>query len=1116
MNIYEIPSIPESLRPNRLESEISFVAPVARTNYVVNPSFETDAIGETQPYNWSVGEYSYVYNQLFSQNSVGSVVSENVYSGFKAFRVNLSDIDTSIVYGINNPIQVPQKSNKLISSTASRSLYSVNGALSFYIFAPAIVGSSRFAMFNQAAGSEHVIDVDVFATVDAFGEPNNTFNEQNIINSAQINVVVTDSSYFSELVEPYVIGKRKNPEWQRYVVHFTVDVTPEETTYLRFSIKNNDALFAGSGFIFYLDAVQVEFYDDDMQRPTTYFDGDSGVNDASGNRGYYWDGVRQKSISHRSIEASTGGVLYNLQNDFGFQVVTINGLGLPQTENTIEPYLFSDGQQYRNSGINGREITIVGTVTNGTLLEAFRKAGQLQFMLSKERSGIASTRRFYFRIPSLCGTPSEYTYFDAVINNVIVEPISNSPIVTMTIELNNINVYFVGDNYSFIENNTLYKPEVLKRFDVVLFQAQGGSAIKDYISTYPRQSVTPVKPSWFGHSSYNMYTNGRVLTWCELSNGNIAFGGDFTKVTYIINNVPITVNCNRIAFLRDDGTVIPMRRKSLKNFPRRYNRFNGVAGPGAVVRSIIQTNDKAIVIGGRFESVLNITTDCKNIVYLNDIDISGDAIGEFRDVEGGLFATGTEQGVFALKFHQASNTILVGGSFSRAYNSSYTAATQLRNIAIYTINAQNKWSQLHYGANGIVRSIDIVGNLAILGGDFTAMYASSGVNFRTETKHACIYNLNRSVPFGQRILSLSQVDVMKTVTGLPANDSTFNAAVKKVLVDTYKNVIIGGNFTEVYYNGNTLPSPSLQSLSASRIVRWDGFNRFTQMGLGISNGPGMYPYSLTINDICSSPYNDDVYAVGRFSAIGDINQAVCIARWAKNRWEAMDFEMQVRDAYSVFVSKRGYGFVSVLSNPTNGTNKLYEPIPIVIDNVAIQNNFVLEITNPIVNKTEYSLISLYNVTTDKSITFNLEVAVGETITIDFTKENIMPQSNIRSRVTNSVVGGGTFGNFFLENGVNIIKILGGHRNGYAFATSRQIQIGIRYHAKQVSPYQIYETGTVKNKRVNTQWKLNSSKLGIDTRIIQNLKVEFPAFNWGSFGTWTLDRDVLGDDSVVNT
>lgn len=1111
-DLYAIPSIPQSLRPNRTESEISFIAPVARKNYVVNPSFEVDEIGETQPYNWHVGEYSFFNNQILSRNSIGSVVSENVYSGFRAMRINLTDTDTSLVYGVTNPINVPQSMMKLMEKDNDKVFYTIRGALSFYVFAPAISPLSPFSTFNQPAGSERVVDVDVYANVDLNGNPTGEFNEQDIITSSKVTITVPESSFFSEDVEPNVIGRRKNPEWERHYVYFSVRYFPGTNTFLRFSIKNNTETFDGTSFLFYLDAVQLEFFDDDFQYPTSYFDGNTGLDDPVANRGYYWEGAPLKSNSIRTVDAESGGVLFNFQTDFGFQVVTINGLGLPTPENQINPFMSVDGQQFNGTGIEGRTITIVGYITNGTFLQAFRKAGQLQFLLSNERAGMSRPVRFYFRIPTSCKTSSQFVYFNAVVQSITVEPLSEVPDVVMTIELNNTDVYFYGDNYAYTTNTALNPVDSLRRYEIIMFQVQGGSPLKEYY-TRIREFDVKVNQSFYDYTSYSLHSNGPVYTWCELDNGLIMMGGRFTKVTYTINNIPRTVQCNHIAILQTDGKVIPLRDSNKRSTPKKYNKTNGVSGPGAVVRSIIQTNDGAIMIGGRFNRVVGRGYDCRNIVYINVINEIGEVREEFRDVEGGLNAVGTEQGVFTLAYDRRREFVYVGGSFTSAVNSNNSGAVQLRNAAIYQIKSQYKWKQLYYGANDVVRTMALRGYELFVGGSFTGMYADAATKLWTQTRYACIYDTRPSTKNENRIRSLAQIAVQLSSSVLPARNSVFNGAVNKVLVDSYGQVIIGGSFTEVDYNDNALPAPELQTLSASRIIRWDGFNRFTPMDTGLANNTVGASYGLQVRDICSSPYNDDVYVVGRFGKVGGIGSSICIARWTKNRWEALDFEMQVESAQSVFISKRGYGFVSVSTVTNAGKNRLYEPFPIVIENVGMQTQCVIELTNPVSNQRECDLISIYNVTTNKSMTFNMKIAVGETVRIDLTRPNVRPQSNVRNIVLNSLVGGGTFANFFLTEGTNILKILGGQRNGARFV--RPLQVAIRYHAKQISPYQIFETEPIRNREVSVGWELGRAKLGLDTKVFNDIKDVFPLYDWGTYVTWTLDRDQLGIDIVIN-
>ena len=46
-------------------------------------------------------------------------------------------------------------------------------------------------------------------------------------------------------------------------------------------------------------------------------------------------------------------------------------------------------------------------------------------------------------------------------------------------------------------------------------------------------------------------------------------------------------------------------------------------------------------------------------------------------------------------------------------------------------------------------------------------------------------------------------------------------------------------------------------------------------------------------------------------------------------------------------------------------------------------------------------------------------------------------------------------------------------------------------------------------------KKNTALEKVAQKVINNMKAEFPAYGWSSWGTWTLNRDILGDDTVIN-
>lgn len=1124
-DIYAAPKLPGSLRHTATESELSFVLPVARRNHIINPSFEIDQIGETSPYNYESGTYNSATNTFSALKSMGSVTSENVYNGFQAMRMVMTDTTSTLVYGRTQPVVAPK--DMLVNQTVynNKVYYFVQGALSFYTFVPAIPKYTKFSKFDQNADSTHMIDVNVFATVDANLNPNGLFNTQTTISTSRLDLKISDATFFSEDVEPNVIGRRKNPFWTRHVVPFSVRFDETIPTYIRFGIKNN-AAETNMNFVFYLDAVQLEFYDDVYRVHTTYLDGDFGINDALPSDGYRWEGAPKKSTSYRSVEAHSGGVLYNFQVDFDMTELNTQGLGLPSPENQIVPFVNSDGQQYVSTGIDSRKISFDGYILGDTLLDTIRKTGQLQFFLSKARTGIGSKRRFYYRTPIGCDGYSDYTYFDAIVDQITVDHLHENPITTIGFELHNLDVYFWGDNYAYTVPNVLKREKNLNKYSIVLFKAQGGNPNTDYRTKTSAYDIAEID-SVFGYESYNLQVNGPVNCWLELDTGQILFGGAFTKALYSINGKTVGVSANHLALLNPDGTVLPIRDKALQNqSPNYYALYNGVTGPGATVYCMVQTSDKSIMIGGRFNKVLNRTTECKSIWYIPVLNILGQVDGANRDVDNGLtYNIGEARNqlvspaaVHTMLYDRKTNVVYVGGAFRR----SVAGAIGLRNTAVYSVDKPRKWSALGYGVNNVVRTMSfLTENQVFIGGDFTAAYYDSGVvNLKPHTRGGLLAEINNLTNPQQvmKPLMMGALVSQPSVTTLPTVNSAFDDRVKTSVTTNSGKIIIGGDFSYLVYNNIQInPTSFVNRYAYPKIVQFDGYKRFVGMETGVMNNAALaINFNPTVNQVCKSPYNDDVYVVGRFNQVGTLNQCICIARWTKNRWEMVDFELQIAEAYSVFISKRGYGFVSVRTATTTAGNrdKMIEPAPIVIENVGLNTRFCLELTNPITNYGDAKILSIYNVTTDKSITFNMNIAIGETVTLDFTRDNFRATSNIRNRVSNSIVGGGTLSGFFLDEGKNIIKILGGQVSGSGRFV-RPVQAKIRYHVRQVTPYQLFESDTIKVDESMVAWELGKSRLGLDTILAGNLQTQYPSYSW-STGAFRLDVAHLGEDTVTIT
>jgi hypothetical protein len=690
-------------------------------------------------------------------------------------------------------------------------------------------------------------------------------------------------------------------------------------------------------------------------------------------------------------------------------------------------------------------------------------------------------------------------------------------------------VYFWGDNYAYQVPTLLKKERELGKFHIAMFKAQGGNPNSDYKTKIGKYDVEELD-SFYGYNSYGFWANGAVNCWLELITGQILFGGDFTKVFYSINGKAYTVPANHLAILNPDGRIIPVRNSDLRNSPKLYIAYNGVTGPGATVKCMIQTPDKSILIGGRFEKVLNRSSDCKNIWFIPSLNINGEVVGDNRDVDGGLTSpTPTKSKISptivkTMLYDRRRNVVYVGGYFSQ----SVSQTVAVRNIAAFTIDKARKWSSIGYGVNGAVNTLSfLTDDRVFVGGDFTAAYVDTGTaNLLSQTARGAFANVNLLSTPGKVFQAITMPAYASSVTTLPTLNALFDGSVKTSITTNNGNIILGGNFTYITYNAITLdPTSFVNRYAYPRITMLNGFKTFTPMESGVANNNALaieFAGDTTINHICKSPYSDDVYAVGKFNQIGSLTECICIARWTKNRWEAVDFELEINEAYSVFISKLGYGFVSVRTSTTTAgnRNKLVEPAPIVIENVGLNTQFCLELTNPITNYGVAKILSLYNITTDKSMTLNMSIAAGETIRLDFTRDNIHATSNIRDRVSNSLIGGGTLSGFFLNEGKNVIKILGGGRAGkgnrtYASRFARPVTAKIKYHVRQVTPYQLFESDTIEVNESLVSWQLGKSRLGLDTILAGNLRTEYPSYNW-STGAFRLDLAELGIDTVTIT
>lgn len=120
---------------------------------------------------------------------------------------------------------------------------------------------------------------------------------------------------------------------------------------------------AGSGD-FYVDGVQVE----EKDHWTTFCDGEQS--------GCGWNGAEHASTSSRSAAATAGGRMYDLQDNYHFDVGGMVGAGAAPQKLGIDSYALLPGGEFNSVKIRERAFTLSGVIRGNSLatLHAYRQA----------------------------------------------------------------------------------------------------------------------------------------------------------------------------------------------------------------------------------------------------------------------------------------------------------------------------------------------------------------------------------------------------------------------------------------------------------------------------------------------------------------------------------------------------------------------------------------------------------------------------------------------------------------------------------------------------------------------------------------------------------------------
>jgi len=95
---------------------------------------------------------------------------------------------------------------------------------------------------------------------------------------------------------------------------------------------------------------------------------------------YQWNGAAHGSTSWRSGQTTSGGRVASF-NEFGLNITSLNGMGLPDMENVLEP-AYAGGNFYQRTRVTGRTITITADVFGENIQESNRKLADLEQYLT--------------------------------------------------------------------------------------------------------------------------------------------------------------------------------------------------------------------------------------------------------------------------------------------------------------------------------------------------------------------------------------------------------------------------------------------------------------------------------------------------------------------------------------------------------------------------------------------------------------------------------------------------------------------------------------------------------------------------------------------------------------
>lgn len=406
----------------------------------------------------------------------------------------------------------------------------------------------------------------------------------------------------------------------------------------------------------------------------------------------------------------------------------------------------------------------------------------------------------------------------------------------------------------------------------------------------------------------------------------------------------------------------------------------------------------------------------------------------------------------------------VGGKF--------TGVGSPNNIAYYNESTPG-WDQVSTGANGYVRCmVEGPDGYLYVGGDFTILGGGSrpyicyisppetGIGLVGTGANQPVYALKFGpdglLYVGGDLTTLNGTSANKIATWDGTNAAALgtglNGRVKAIAFLPNGNLVVGGSFT------------TAGGSSASKIAEWDG-SSWSELGGGVTGGD--------VEDIISLP-NGWLVVAGGFSSAGGVSNTDSLAFWTGSQWIALATGAtalgtvnlaydEKRDLILVgnvtaaggldldlcFTYFNGFNFAHADVALSTGVTQLISAIGVHRDKVLLGGTFgsgspdayvgtdttvtVSDSSHRVYPKLVVShsgaaygdtakLKWIENLTTNKRIYFNYEIAADEIVTVDFDPATFDVSSDIKASQINAVLRGSDTGDFYLLPGDNVIRL----------------------------------------------------------------------------------------------